>query len=88
METRQSIRIMIRAYAAILFILGCLGVALAIVGFALAFGPLESYANWMFSFAYQLAKWGIIQLLSGLFLFLISRRLLSFILAKESEGQR
>ena len=86
METRQNVHIMIRAYAAILFILGCLSVVLAIGAFVLAIGPLDNYARWFFAFSYQLTTWAIIQIISGLFLFLIGRRLTSFIMGKEAEG--
>ncbi len=85
METKQTVRIMVRAYAGILFTLGCLFIALAVAAFALAIGPLANYARWGFAITYQLAIWGGIQIISGLFLSLISRRLISFIIGKEAE---
>lgn len=86
METKQTVHIMVRAYAGILFILGCLFIVLAVAAFALAIGPLDKYARWAFAITYQLAIWGGIQIISGLFLFLIRRRLISFIIGKETEG--
>ena len=86
METRQTVHIMVRAYAGILFILGCLFIVLAVAAFVLAVGPLDKYARWAFAIAYQLAIWGGIQIISGLFLFLIRRRLSSFIISEEPEG--
>ena len=85
MEAKQTVHTMVRAYAAILFILGCLFAVLALVAFILAIGPFSNYARWAYALTYQLAVWGIIQIISGLFLFLIRHRLISFI-DKEPHG--
>ncbi|HET7176529.1 MAG TPA: hypothetical protein VFK21_11055 [Gammaproteobacteria bacterium] len=85
METKQAVHTMVRAYAAILFILGCLFTVLALVAFILAIGPFSNYARWVYAFTYQLAIWGIIQIISGSFLFLIRHRLAAFI-DKETQG--
>jgi hypothetical protein len=81
METKQAVHIMVRAYAGILLALGCLFIVLTIIALGLAYVGF----SWGFWVAYQFGLWGASQVISGLFLFLINRRLISFILAKGAE---